>query len=420
MKIGIIGGGTAGLIATWLLQENFEVLLFEKLDRLGGHARTEHIDINGKKVPIDIGFEFFNQFTFPYLYKLLKILNVSTKDYQLTYTYHTSDKNYLLGLPPFQKNKTYWADFYPSNLFNLFQFKHFINKARSFIKTKNTSITLEQFADTLFLTQHFRDTFLYPFLGAGWGDSLEEFRTFSAYDILSWLVINEPSRTHNNLWTEVVGGTSNYIDALAQQLVNTEINLSTTITNIKHVVDGYEIILPNQTNVKIDHLIIATNAYQAANILSGGNISHELVTALKKIEYFPTTIAIHGDTSLMPKDKSYWSVANVYFDGTYSNLTVYKPWKSNIPIFRSWITPNIAQFNPPTPLYATQHFYHPKVNSNYFEAQKVIKKYQGTNNIWLAGIYTNGIDSHESAIISAINIAKKLAPNSQRLKNLVE
>lgn len=45
MKIGIIGGGAAGLVSAWLLEEHFEVILFEKLDRLGGHARTEYINM---------------------------------------------------------------------------------------------------------------------------------------------------------------------------------------------------------------------------------------------------------------------------------------------------------------------------------------------------------------------------------------
>ena len=40
MKVGIIGGGIAGLAAAWLLDEEHEVTLFEKRDRLGGHAHT--------------------------------------------------------------------------------------------------------------------------------------------------------------------------------------------------------------------------------------------------------------------------------------------------------------------------------------------------------------------------------------------
>ena len=47
MRIGIIGAGAAGLTASWLLSENHDVTLFEKQDRLGGHAHTVEVEQDG-------------------------------------------------------------------------------------------------------------------------------------------------------------------------------------------------------------------------------------------------------------------------------------------------------------------------------------------------------------------------------------
>ena len=55
MRIGIIGAGASGLIAAWLLQEHHDVTVFEKQDRLGGHAHTVDIAVDGKLIPIDAG-----------------------------------------------------------------------------------------------------------------------------------------------------------------------------------------------------------------------------------------------------------------------------------------------------------------------------------------------------------------------------
>lgn len=421
MKIGIIGGGAAGLACAWLLEKNFKVMLFEKLDRLGGNVKTEYVNLGDKTIPIETAFEFFNSFNYPYFCNLLKILKVPTSSYLLTSTYYTSNKDDLLALPIFQEDKINWASLSPSNLFKLIQFKYLILKARSFVTSNNRIVTLEEFANNLFLTKDFKDNFFYPFLSAGWGDTLDAFKKCAAYDILSWLVKNEPNKVNNNMWYEIPAGTTSYINALVDQLSTVNIKLSVIIKSIYPKGEkGYLIIQDDGTESKVDHLIIATNADQAAKLLSNIPSIQELQTSLSKIEYFHTTIAIHGDERLMPADKLYWSVANVYFDGTYSNLTTYKSWKSDTPIFRSWITPNIAKFNPPNPLYATEHFFHSKVNSNYFRAQEIIKRYQGINNIWIAGIYVNDMDAHESAIVSAINIAKKLAPKSSRLKKLVK
>ncbi|HMK65034.1 MAG TPA: FAD-dependent oxidoreductase, partial [Thermodesulfobacteriota bacterium] len=37
-SIAVIGGGMAGLTAAYLLQEKYQVSLFEKSDRIGGNA----------------------------------------------------------------------------------------------------------------------------------------------------------------------------------------------------------------------------------------------------------------------------------------------------------------------------------------------------------------------------------------------
>jgi predicted NAD/FAD-binding protein len=138
---------------------------------------------------------------------------------------------------------------------------------------------------------------------------------------------------------------------------------------------------------------------------------------LNQITYFDTTIAIHGDPRLMPPKRQHWSTVNMRFDGAYSQLSIWKPWKSKsgAHVFRSWITHDAHL---PDPLYATVKYLHPRVDTAYFSAQKALQQYQGVNNLWLAGVYTHDIDSHESAVISAVKIAQVLAPDSARLSML--
>ena len=59
MKIGIVGGGAAGLTSAWLLGDQHEVTLFEADDRLGGHAHTIEIETDGQRLEVDAGFQFF-------------------------------------------------------------------------------------------------------------------------------------------------------------------------------------------------------------------------------------------------------------------------------------------------------------------------------------------------------------------------
>ena len=47
-KIAIIGSGISGMAASWLLNKEHEIDLYEKNNYIGGHSNTVEIDYNGK------------------------------------------------------------------------------------------------------------------------------------------------------------------------------------------------------------------------------------------------------------------------------------------------------------------------------------------------------------------------------------
>ena len=67
-KIAIIGSGISGLSAAHLLSKKYDVYLFEKKNRLGGHTRTIYVDDNLKKIPVDTGFIVFNEKNYLFIY----------------------------------------------------------------------------------------------------------------------------------------------------------------------------------------------------------------------------------------------------------------------------------------------------------------------------------------------------------------
>jgi predicted NAD/FAD-binding protein len=119
----------------------------------------------------------------------------------------------------------------------------------------------------------------------------------------------------------------------------------------------------------------------------------------------------------MPASEKDWSVLNIRHDGARSSLSVWKKWKSRTPVFKSWVT---FDPRPPEPLYFSATYEHPKIGLRYFEAQRSLVALQGQNNLWLAGLYTHDVDSHESAILSAVKVAERLDPQSANLKRLIE
>ena len=79
MKIAIVGGGISGLSAAWMLAREHEVTLYEAADRLGGHANTVDIELDGRKTPVDTGFIVYNEHNYPNLTRLFDALGVTTE-----------------------------------------------------------------------------------------------------------------------------------------------------------------------------------------------------------------------------------------------------------------------------------------------------------------------------------------------------
>lgn len=425
-RAAVIGGGGSGLTTTWLLDQDFDVTLYETQNHLGGHANSIEVEIDGTLVPIEAGFEFISENQFPHFYNLLKnILKVSLNEYTLTTSFYQVDGSDAIILPPIHDGVIEWESFSLHDIFTMVDFNNLLENGKNLVKIQDVGITLEDYVDSLDFSTSFKEEFLYPFIASGWGVSKEDIKHFAAYNALKYIV--EGKEAKNYKWVEIVNGTQKYIQALASQLMNAKINLSTDIIDIQYDSNKntFTIVEENGLASEYDHLIIATNAMQACKLLKNVPETLDIRTILGKIEYFKTTIAIHGDSRFMPQDHHDWAVVNVRYDGSLSASTVYKKWLSpKSPIFKTWITYDVRAPNDqgspiPNPLYALAYYDHPIANLNYYHAQKAIAMVQGNHHLWFAGNYTHDNDSHESAIVSAINIAKHLAPDSQNLKNLM-
>jgi uncharacterized protein len=415
MEIGIIGAGASGLTAAWLLQEDHNVTVFEKQDRLGGHAHTVDIGVDGKLVPIDAGFDFFTPRLWPTFYRLLNLLDVSLYRYAGTTTLYRTDNQRVYLMPAVRDGRICWPLFKPHALSRMIQFQRALQSAKTLVDAFDSSVTVEQFIGGLRSGRSFKDEFCYPMLQAIWGVGRYDVKHYSAYNALKYYVQCDAGKLSQFYFTEVVGGSRAYIQTLAKSLTRARLEFPAGIQRLTRPAGRYIVELADGSRREFDHLIIATNAKAARHLIADIEQTATLQEELGKFEYFKSTIAIHGDKRLMPANRKHWSVFNIRHDGDHSALTIWKKWKSEKPIFKSWAThERIA----PDPLYYTATYDHPAVGPGHFEAQRRLANLQGRNNLWLAGLYTHDIDSHESAILSAVKIAEGLNPQSSNLNRL--
>jgi len=90
MRVAVIGGGVAGIVAAHVLQRRHEVVLFEKNDYLGGHTHTVVLTEGPDAgAAVDTGFIVLNDHTYPIFHRFLAQLEVPVRFGDMSFGFHS-------------------------------------------------------------------------------------------------------------------------------------------------------------------------------------------------------------------------------------------------------------------------------------------------------------------------------------------
>lgn len=415
MEIAIVGGGAAGLSTAWLLDGQHRVTLFERDARLGGHADTRTIDVDGETLHVDAGFQFFSEgAAYATFGRLLDALGVARTSYPATLTLTDTRSGRAIAMPPTGAGRLARASPAPASLATLLRFRRFLGRIPAFLARHDSSTTIAEYLERERLPASFADDFLVPLLLSFWCVDRAEFLGFSARNALYYLGVNAGRGLRAPRQGEIPGGLRVYVDALVASLEHAQVRTDAAATRISRSHDRFLVEMADGTAREFDRVVLACNARQAAELVAGIPELDRVRAQLERVRTFPTRIAIHGDRRLMPPDEASWSVVNARWDGTHSSLTVWDP-RRGLPLFKSWIT---FDDELPSPLHALVDYEHGLVTPDYFDAQARLKALNGSHGLWLAGLHMHDVDSHESAVRSAVEVARALAPGSERMRRL--
>ena len=146
-KIAIVGSGISGLSAAYLLSNKYDVYLYEKNNRLGGHTRTLYVDESSEKIPIDTGFIVFNEKNYPDLTNFFKLLKVDYSDSDMSFAVSNKIPNIEYSgkniFTLFANYKNFFSLKFYKMIFEIKKLYSICNKLE--INNENSNITLEQF-----------------------------------------------------------------------------------------------------------------------------------------------------------------------------------------------------------------------------------------------------------------------------------
>jgi predicted NAD/FAD-binding protein len=414
MKIAIIGSGIAGLTAAWLLDQNHEVTIFEKNKVLGGHALTVDFEINGRKTFANPAAGYITPNIYPFFLKLLHILDVKTIPVSASVTVYSKALRRASMLTPRMSLKRLMKLADPRIFPRLLEVQRVLFKAKKFDLEDDWMTTLEDFMDEQLVSAYTRTEIIYPWVSAVCEVTIEEVKKFSARAALRYPVGAQFGTQNFELW-EVENGIAAYIPPLLATLRKTQVQAGSGIQAIERKDRQYILTDSSNTKHSFDHVIFASQGHDTKKIIDTLSGADELQNVLSEFKYLPARIAVHGDTSYMPPKRVDWSTYNSMYDGKNCEATIWCPEDGEHEYFKSWV---IFAKELPKKLYSVHEFNHPVLTPQHYHAQAKLKPLNGQDNLWFVGSYTQDIDSHESGVLSAMEVAQKLDPESENLKLL--
>ena len=405
MKIGVIGSGVSGLVSALTLQEKFEVSLFEKNSKLGGHSNTVTIEQENKKYSVETGFIVLNDKNYPIFTSLLKHLNIGVNNSSMSFSVSVDKGQFeysssYIGLLGQTKNiidPKYWG--------MLRDINYFYTNALKDVKDCPDNETLGQFLKRFNYSNKFIDYHLVPMTASIWSCPTKSILNFPIKSLLVFFENHKLLNIYNRpKWSTVNKGSREYVKKI-QSLLKGEIYTNAKVNKISKSKEGIRV--HYQDGIKtFDKVILACHADQSSEILIE-NFSEE-ANLLKDFKYQKNTSILHSDINFMPKRKSVWSSWNYITEtGNSGNLSI-TYWMNELQGINS-PKPILLSLNPkilPNPdlIYGQYSYSHPILDNNAINIQKKLSSIQGKNNLWFCGAWT-GFGFHEDGVKSAVEIA---------------
>lgn len=406
MKIAVLGAGISGLGAAYLLSKKHTVDLFEKENRLGGHARTTQIDEKSSSFGVDTGFLVFNYQTYPLLTKLFDELDVKVENSDMSFGFWDKASNIAYNAQTlsgmfFQKKNL----FSPTHYKMIFDILRFNKKANYDVDNdtdelnKNLGDYLKNYGKT------FKERYILPMGAAIWSTPSEEMHNFPARTFLQFFKNHGLlGVTTQHQWLTVSNGSVNYVNKIKQR-ISGEIYLNSDIVSIRREENGVVLTHNDSNEVLYDKVILAMHAPDALKLLEDSTEDEQMI--LSCFGYKENDALLHNDTNALYPDKNIYAAWN-YKNNEDSNAVTLSYWINrlqNIDSKKEYFV-SLNEIDSIDNVIERITYEHPQFNTMAINAQSQYELIHGKNNTYFAGAYWR-YGFHEDGLWSANRIAKE-------------
>ena len=310
MRIAIIGTGIAGNVASYHLNRQHDITVFEANDYIGGHTHTHEISHNGLSYQVDTGFIVFNHKTYPNFINLLAELGVEQQLSTMSFgvrcektglEYMGSSLNSLFAQRRNLLRPSFWK--------MIIEILRFNKEGRRLVVDDIDDITLGEYLQRGNYSKGFIDYYLIPMAAAVWSADMQIMYQFPARYLIRFFqnhgLLNVNDRPD---WFVIKGGSKTYAKALTEPFRD-KVRLAAPVQSIRRADDGV-FLTSRFGEEKFDAVFIASHSDQALALLADPTETE--LEVLGAIKYQSNEVLLHTDESVLPTSRRAWAAWNYH------------------------------------------------------------------------------------------------------------
>jgi predicted NAD/FAD-binding protein len=420
MRIAVIGSGISGLSAALRLTPFHSVSLFESQPRLGGHANTIEVSLDGITAPVDTGFLVYNHRTYPNLVRLFGDLGVPTVASDMSFSVSVRPQDFewcgsslssVFAQPANALRLDFWRMLRDIGRFNR-EATRLAALADQGGQPPALAMPLGEFLERHGYSDAFRDGYLLPMAAAIWSCPMSTMAAFPMGSFARFFHNHGLLQvTDRPQWYTVRGGSREYVRRIRERLE--DVRTGEPVTGVRRLgIEGSAGVAVSTARgtEHFDQVVLACHSDQAMALLS--DLQPDEREILGAIPYQPNQAWVHTDLSLMPRRRRAWAAWNYLSDGNTQSPQVSVTYWLNrlqpLPFQR----PVLLSLNPLTEpaagsVIARIDYEHPIFDQAAVAAQARLSDVQGARSTWFAGAWT-GYGFHEDGLRSGLAVAEKL------------
>jgi predicted NAD/FAD-binding protein len=419
MRIAVVGSGIAGNAAAWTLSQRYQVTVYERELRPGGHSHTVTVDYDGASIAVDTGFIVFNELNYPNFTQLLAHLNVETVASSMSFALSADNGRFewkgggtglasmLNGL--FAQPSNLLSPSFLRMLGDIGRFNEI--SVRDLREGRLAGLSLGEYFNRTGCSARLLLDYLVPMGGAIWSTSADEMLNFPAENFVAFFDNHRLLHYGRPIWRTVKGGSQSYVEQLTQSL-RKRMRLGCAVTAIRRTPHGVVVDDSHGHSEAYDHVVIAAHSDEALAMLTDASTQERAI--LGAIRYAPNVAYLHRDPQLMPRRKRAWASWNFLRwprQGSPVNDVAVTYWMNNLQNIEA-TRPLFVSLNPPFAprpefTFGRYAYDHPQYDAAAFAAQKRLDDIQGRRHTWFCGAW-HGYGFHEDGLRSALAVADAL------------